>query len=186
MGETADQIRRQVDQKRDDASQKIDQIEQKVMGTAQQIEGKVTETADQVKSQMNWRYQVEEHPLMSVGVAMVGGMMLGNMMGKDDHQYRSSPDVHVSQQSMHQGGGMGESIRKAARNSGLDNTVQNFASAAFGMIGERMREMTERTFPGMLDKVQTAADRGSETGRNSSTFADAGPSTSTGTSTYAS
>lgn len=183
MGETADQIRRQVDQKRDDASQKIDQIEQKVVGKAQEIEGKVTDTADQVKTQMNWRYQVEEHPLMSVGVAMVGGMVLGSMMGKDDHH--QNRDVHVTQQETHRGGGITESIKKAARTSGLDDSVQNFAGAAFGMLGERMRDMTERTFPGMLDKVQSAADRVSEAGRTGSGYADAGPSTSTGTSTYA-
>jgi hypothetical protein len=179
MGETADQLRRQVDQKRDDASQKIDQIEQKVMGKAQQIEEKVTDTADQVKSQLDWRYQVEEHPLMSVGAAMLGGMVLGSMMGKDDGHHRSSSDVHVTQHDMHRGGGITDSIKKAARSSGLDDSVQNFASAAMGMLGERMRDMTERTFPGMLDKVQSAADRVSEAGRaNTSSYADAGPNSS--------
>jgi ElaB/YqjD/DUF883 family membrane-anchored ribosome-binding protein len=179
MGETADQLRRQVDQKRDDASQKIDQIEQKVMGKAQEIEGKVSDTADQVRTQMNWRYQVEEHPLISVGAAMVGGMVLGSMMGKDEGHHQSSQDVHVTQRDMHRGGGIGESVRKAARSSGLDDSVQNFASAAMGMLGERMRDMTERTFPGMLDKVQSAADRVSEAGRaNTSSFADAGPNSS--------
>jgi ElaB/YqjD/DUF883 family membrane-anchored ribosome-binding protein len=178
MGETADQLRRQVDQKRDDASQKIDQIEQKVMGKAQQIEEKVTDTADQVKTQMNWRYQVEEHPLVSVGAAMVGGMVLGRMMGKDDGHHRSSSDTHVTQHDTNRGG-ITYSIKKAARTSGLDDSVQNFASAAMGMVGERMRDMTERTFPGMLDKVQSAADRVSEAGRaNTSSFADAGPNSS--------
>lgn len=161
MGETADQLRREVDQKRDDATQKIDQIEQQVMGKAQEIESKVSDKADQVKAQLDWRHQVEQHPLMSVGVAMVGGMVLGGIMDKGDHHESTTSHMnaqHVSHDGASRDGGVAGTIRKAARQSGLDDSLQNFAGAAFGMLGERMREMTERTFPGMLDKVQHAAD----------------------------
>jgi ElaB/YqjD/DUF883 family membrane-anchored ribosome-binding protein len=163
MGETTDQLRQQVEQKREDASQKIDQIEQQVMNKAQDIESKVSDTAQQVKAQMDWRHQVEERPLMAVGAALVGGMLLGGIVGKgNDHQ---STQQIAGKQASH-GGGVTDTVRKAAKDSGLDNAVENFANAAFGMIGERMREMTDRTFPGMLDKVQHTANRISDSSSN--------------------
>jgi len=172
MGETADDLRRQVDQKRDDASQKIDQIEQQVMGKAQEIEGKVTDTAQQVKAQMDWRHQVDEHPLKSVGAAMIGGMLLGGMTGKGDHhEYQPSGEQMRASQRSH-GPGLGDKIRKAASDAGFDDSIQNFASAGFSMLGQRMRDMTERTFPGMLDRVHQAADKS----QRQAGYADAGPS----------
>lgn len=175
MGETADQLRQQVDQKREDASQKIDQIEQQVMNKAQDIETRVSDTAQQVKAQMDWRHQVEERPLIAVGAALVGGILLGGIVGKGNHQ-PAGPQTGVQ---AHQGGGVTDTVRKAARESGLDNAVENFANAAFGMIGERMREMTDRTFPGMLDKVQNAADRISTTSSPTPSYADAPRDSST-------
>lgn len=175
MGETTDQLRQQVDQKREDASQKIDQIEQQVMSKAQNIETKVSDTAQQVKAQMDWRHQVEERPLMAVGAALVGGMLLGGIVGKGN-QSQSSQQIggHANQ-----GGGMTDTVRKAAKESGLENAVENFANAAFGMIGERMREMTDRTFPGMLDKVQNAASRVSDSSSTTPPYADAPRDSST-------
>jgi hypothetical protein len=157
MGETADQLRQQVDQKRDDASQKIEQIEQQVMQGAQQVQDKVSETAQQVKAKLDWRQQVEQHPLLAVGAALAGGMALGGLTGKGDEREYRAPGSAEYRPSTAQQGGVRHSIRNAARESGLEDSIQKFASAAFGMLGERMREMTDRTFPGMLDKVQSSA-----------------------------
>ena len=174
MGETTDQLRQQVDQKREDASQKIDQIEQQITSKAQDLETKVQDTAQQVKAQMDWRHQVEERPLIAVGAALVGGILLGGIMGKGNgHQASQQSGVPASP-----GGGVTDTVRKAARESGLDDAVENFANAAFGMLGERMREMTDRSFPGMLDKVQSAADRISNKSPDASPYAD-GPRDST-------
>jgi len=179
MGETADQLRQQVDQKRDDASQKIDQIEQQVMGKAHEIEHKVSDTAQQMKAKMDWRHQVEERPLLAVGAALISGMLIGGITGKDDGKGSASgaTSMHGTE---HQRGGVTNAVRNAARESGLEDSIQNFANAAFGQLGSRMRDMTERTFPGMLDRVQGAADTVSNAGRETIAegrprFADSGP-----------
>jgi ElaB/YqjD/DUF883 family membrane-anchored ribosome-binding protein len=169
MGETADQLRQQVDQKRDDASQKIEQIEQQVMNTAHQVEQKVTDTAQQVKDKLDWRQQVEERPLLSLGAALIGGMVLGGIMGKDSNHQSSgqhfSTSTHTGATSPQMGaassGGVTNALRNAARDSGLDDTIQRFASNAFSSITERVREMTDDAFPGMIDKIQKVTDKGS-------------------------
>ena len=50
MGETTDQLRQEVDGKREDAAQKIDQIEQRVTETVHRVQEGVTGTTDQVKA----------------------------------------------------------------------------------------------------------------------------------------
>jgi ElaB/YqjD/DUF883 family membrane-anchored ribosome-binding protein len=169
MGQTADQLRQQVDQKRDDATQKIDQIEQQVMQGAQQVQDKFTDAAQQVKAKFDLRQQVDERPLVALGVALAGGMVLGSLMSNDDDRRPHPPGQGEHRPAGAYDGGMGGAIRNAARQSGLEDSIQSFANAAFAKIGERMREMSEQAFPGMLDKVQSAADSVSSAGRDAVT-----------------
>jgi ElaB/YqjD/DUF883 family membrane-anchored ribosome-binding protein len=175
MGEGTDQLRQEVDQKRDDAAQKIDQIEQQVMQTAQQmeqkvtntaqqiedkvmdtkqqIEDKVTDTVQQVKEKFDWRGQVEERPLVAVGVAMLGGALLGGVLKDgDDHHSDSSRQMVATGQKR---SGVGNAIRNAAKDSGLEDTIQKFAQAAFSNIGNQVRDVTERNFPGMAEIMKS-------------------------------
>jgi len=171
MGETADQLRQQVDQKRDDASQKIEQIEQKVMDTAGQVEQKVTETAQQVKDKLDWRQQVEERPLVALGAALIGGMMLGGVLGKDG-QHHSGSSQSSSSTSAGSSAGVTGAIRKAAQNSGLDDTIEKFASNMFSSISQRVREMTDESFPGLMDKIQNTGNEKTTESRDQPRVAD--------------
>jgi hypothetical protein len=137
--------RRHRTQKRDDASQKIDQIENQVMSKAQEIETKVSDRVNQIKAQVDWRHQVEERSLLAVGAALVGGMPLGGIAGKGDRHASSQPSGGA--QNSHDCSGVTNVVRKAARQSSLEDSIQNFANSAFCMLGERMREMTDRTSP---------------------------------------
>ena len=186
MGEGTDQLRQEIDQKRDDAAQKIDQIEQQVMQTAQQmeqkvtstaqqieskvmdtrqqiedkvmdtrqqIEEKVTDTVQQVKEKFDWRGQVEERPLVAVGVAMLGGAILGGVLkdGEDEHK-NSTHQIGIGGQKR---SGVGNAIRSAAKDSGLEDTIQKFAHAAFSNIGNQVRDATERTFPAVAEIMKS-------------------------------
>lgn len=168
MGEGTDQLRQEVDQKRDDAAQKIDQIEQQVMQTAQQMEQKVTDTAQQIEhkvmdtrqqiedkvvgtihqvtDKIDWRGQVENRPLVAVGVALLGGALLGGILKGGDGSDASAPGG--ARQS-----GVGNAIRNAARESGLEDTIQTFAQSAMSRLGDEVRSATERSFPGVADML---------------------------------
>ena len=186
MGEGTDQLRQEIDQKRDDAAQKIDQIEQQVMQTAQQmeqkvtntaqqiehkvmdtrqqiedkvmdtrqqIEDKVTDTVQQVKERFDWRGQVEERPLVAVGVAMLGGAILGGVLKDDrDHDREGTHQMGISSQKR---SGVGNAIRNAAKESGFEDTIQKFAQAAFSNIGNHVKDVTERSFPGMAEIMKS-------------------------------
>jgi ElaB/YqjD/DUF883 family membrane-anchored ribosome-binding protein len=196
MGESTDQLRQEVDQKRDDASQKIEQIEQQVMQTAQQmeekvsttarqiedkvmdtrqqIEDKVTGTVQQMKDKIDWRGQVEDRPLVAVGVALLGGAVLaGVLKGGDNESHHGGASAS--------GSGVGNAIRRAARDSGFEDTIQEFANAAFTNIGNQVRGMAERSLPGVADLMRSDGSAKSSASGMSGSSSMMGSSSPSGT-----
>jgi ElaB/YqjD/DUF883 family membrane-anchored ribosome-binding protein len=159
MGQTADELRQEIDAKRQDASQKISQIEDKVAGTADQVREQVSQTFD-------WRHQVEERPLMAVGAAFIGGIVLSSVLSRDDEprtdERRGSYNtVRYGERASTSGsGGVMNAVRNAARNSGLEDTINNMAGAMMTSVSDRMKQVAEQSFPGMADRLQNAASQG--------------------------
>jgi hypothetical protein len=138
MGQTTGELRQAVDNKRDDAAQKIDQLEQRVGDTAQQM-----------KESLDWRKQVDDNPLVAVGAAFIGGMVLGGVLGGgDDHQQKQPSQW----QSAAAGAGLSGAIRKAAKSSGIEESFNDMASNLFGTISDRMKQMTSEKFPSIAGK----------------------------------
>jgi len=116
MGQTADQLRQEIEHKRDDAAAKIGQIEARVQdipnlaratvkGSVDQSIGQVRESVDQslsqarvaveakvekLKEQTDIQGQVGQRPLAALGVAFAGGYLLGKVLGGDTSSQGSS------------------------------------------------------------------------------------------------
>jgi ElaB/YqjD/DUF883 family membrane-anchored ribosome-binding protein len=169
MGESADQIRNEIDMNRRSAEDKINQIQTQVENTTQQlrtgvqdsaqevreqIKGTIDETVETVKQGVDVRRQVDERPLMAVGAALIGGFVLGGLMGGNgSNQGQHSTSASHSGSS---GSSMGQGIRSAMQKSGLDETVTNAASALIASVTDQLRDTLDRNFPGFADKMQTA------------------------------
>jgi len=152
MGQAADQLRDQVDQTRDDAAQKIQQIEQRV-----------AETTQQVKEQFDWRHQVEERPLLAMGAALLGGMVLGGLTGGGGDHGGSNGRSYASASSDHQqssdGGGLTGIIRTAAKNAGIEETVHQIADSALHSFGDRLRDIAAQNIPSLADQLGSSTSR---------------------------
>jgi ElaB/YqjD/DUF883 family membrane-anchored ribosome-binding protein len=193
MGQTTDELKANVDSSREAASQKIEAIQDQVMETVHQAEQRVTDTAQQVKEKLDWRTQVEQRPLMAVGAAFIGGILLGNITGKDggsgQHQYRgdyASPSSGAS--SMQSGGqmsGLSSSIRNAAKDSGLDDTIQSLANGVFTMLGDRVKGMAEQYAPGIANQMGMSSSSKTE-GSSSTSGRSSGNTTADSTSGFSS
>jgi len=72
MGETTDQIERQIEQKRNQLSENFTELEQKV------------------KSALDWRTQFEERPGTMLAIAFGGGVLLSAMLGGTRSSSRNS------------------------------------------------------------------------------------------------
>jgi len=172
VGEDADRLRQEIDQKREDAASKIDQIEERMQDTAQMAKDTVRdttqmakdtvmETVDQtvakVKEGFDVHRQVEERPLVAVGAAMLGGFLLGGLLGNDRQGGRSDRD------SLHAGesGGVTASLRQAAQRSGLDDTIEKAASALMGALKEQIGSVVEQSFPQLGERIKQSQSLGS-------------------------
>lgn len=206
MGQTADELRQEVDSKRDDASQKIEQLEQMVTGAADQVKTQVSDAVDQAKAQVkqtfDWRHQVEEKPLVALGAAFIGGVVLGGVLGGDDghqeqrqygagyygaqsgdpnatrFQYQYQPPAYAGQSA----GVMG-ALRGAAKKAGLDQTIANMSDNLFSTISERIKQVADDAFPGMGAKMSNAMPGGGSQQSGSFATSGMGSSSSVGSST---
>ncbi|HYI25805.1 MAG TPA: hypothetical protein VD767_10375, partial [Thermomicrobiales bacterium] len=149
MGESTDQIRREIDQNRQSAADKIDQIQDQVTGTADQMRTNVQETAQELRSQvtgtvedtiqtvkenLDFRQVIEERPLLAVGAAFIGGFVLGGLTGgEDDHHSRGQGSTSASaMQGGSSGSSLGRGLRAAIQKSGIEDTLSSAAAAFVG------------------------------------------------------
>jgi len=177
MGQSSDQIRQEIDQKRADAGDKIDQLQNQVQGTTEQVrdqvqesveqvvdqvKGTVDDTVQQVKQSVDFHKQVEERPLVMLGAALLGGFLLGGMTGGSgggNHQHQTG---HASMSSHDQGfmqGSAASGIRTALHKSGLEETISSAAAALMGSVTDQLKDTLDRNFPGFADKMQTAQSK---------------------------
>lgn len=163
MGQSSDQIREEIDQKRTDAASKIDTLKDQVQGNADQVRGQVEDTVDQVregvqgtvedtiqtvKQNIDLQQQMEERPLVALGAALLGGFVLGGLMGGGGQQSQSGGSAS--------GGGAPSAIRGAVQKSGLEDTISNATAALMGNVTEQFKDTLDRNFPGFADKMSNA------------------------------
>lgn len=169
MGQSSDQIRQEIDAKRDDAAQKIDQLQAQVMDTTEQLrdqaQGVVDDSIQSVKESLDVRQQIEDHPLVALGAAFVAGIALGGITSGGDRQQQ--PRSPRSSGSSSAGGfDLGEvqsgasnvasGLRDLAHKSGLDETLSNAAAAFIGNLTEQFKDTLDRNFPGFSEKMASA------------------------------
>jgi ElaB/YqjD/DUF883 family membrane-anchored ribosome-binding protein len=174
MGESTDQIRREIDESRQSAADKIDQIQDQVTGTADQMRTNVQETAEQlreqvtgtvedtiqtVKENVDFRQAIEDRPLLAVGAALVGGFVLGGLTGgDDDHRSSQGATMPNSNRTGSSGSSLGSGLRAAIQKSGIEDTLSNAAAAFVGGLSDQLKETLDRNMPGFADKMSTAQE----------------------------
>jgi len=182
MGQSSDQIREEIDQKRNDAASKIDQLQSQVRDTSAEMQSRVQDTAEQVQDvvhqvreqargtvddtvqtvkdnieNINFQQQVQQRPLLAVGAAFIGGIVLGKMTGGDHyHQQRESAYQGYAPKHESDGAGMTSGLRSAVQRSGLDETLSNAAAALMGSMTEQLKSTLNSSFPGFADKLASA------------------------------
>lgn len=186
MGKSSDQLREEIDAERADAGAKIndlqDQIQHQVEDTRQQVmdtasdvrdeaQAVVTDAVDSVKQAVEGfdiEGFVQQRPMVSVGVAMLGGFLIGSILGSDDDNHHSSHQSWDSGRGSVSGGtgnvssggssagGIGSSLRSAAKKSGLEDTISNAGAALVGTATEQLKDMVDKNFPGFSNKLSDA------------------------------
>jgi ElaB/YqjD/DUF883 family membrane-anchored ribosome-binding protein len=184
MGQSSDELRQEIDQRRHDAEQKINDLQGQIQGTTDglrtqaqetaaelkstaqetvtelrdQVQGTVDDTIQTVKENINFEQFVQERPLVSLGAALIGGFVLGGLL--NDSGGGGSSRSHDSGSSGSYSGssssGLGHSLRSALKSSGLEDTVNSAAAAMMGSMTEQLKQTMDRNMPGFADRMSTA------------------------------
>lgn len=205
MGQTADQLRQELDRKREELTKDVDRIEERVM------------------SAFDINHQVEQKPLLAVGLAVAGGFLLGSMVGggsskpkyEVDRRYSrgsyagpgaytggqsiySQPapfaaQGHTNAEQQHAGGpslignvaeGVKESFRRGSGGSTVEDTVSNVTAAITAILVDKAKEMLDQNLPGFADKYEQARQRGVVGGSADDWTTGNGPASSASSSPY--
>ena len=175
MGQSADQVREAIDQHRSDAGDKIDQLQNQIQGSADQMRGQVQDSADHVREQVqgtvddtiqtvkdqvsniDFQQQIQERPLVALGAAFLGGMVLGSLTsGGGQHHGSSQPS---NGQQGHPGGGVSDSVRSAVHKSGFDDIISSATAALMGSVTDQLKGTLNQNFPGFSRKMDTAQEQ---------------------------
>ena len=149
MGKSASEIDQELDQTRSDAAEKIEKIEQQI-----------SQSAESVKQSLDWRYQVQERPLLAVGTAFLGGLILGELTNSDDNdsgrrQHASAPGYwQDGRDTPNHHGIMGGTLRQITQTSGIDDALSSAAAAMLGSAGQRIKDAVEETYPGFVERYE--------------------------------
>lgn len=176
MGQSSDQLRQEIDQHRHDAERKIDSLQHQVQGTAEdlkseaqgtvnemgeQVQGAVESAAHTLGENVDIEKFVQERPLVSLGAALIGGFVLGGLLGDGDGGSSGRHhDGYTGERGGHSGqsGGsnLGGALRKAIRESGIEDTFSNAAAAMVGSASEQFKRSMDKNMPGFASKMEEA------------------------------
>lgn len=174
MGETADQIRNEIDSQREQLGENLQQLEQKV------------------KQTVDWRTQFEQKPLLGLGVAFGAGLLLSALApGGGGGQKTQSGDSSYAGGSQHQpysssySGSYGQSVQSSHLRSGssytpqfssgdqqqrqvkkrapemseISETLDNIKGALLGIGASRLRTFLAEAVPGFQNEYEQARQK---------------------------
>lgn len=141
MGQTASQIENHIDVQREDLSSNLRELENKVKAVA------------------DWRHQFENRPLVFIGAAFGGGLLLAKAIGSSGGRSRRhysygfpSPSPAVAE---------AHSIPRTPRapSPSMDTAMrawENIKGALVGVAATRVKDYVEEVLPGFSQQYQQA------------------------------
>jgi hypothetical protein len=156
--------------------ERTDQIEQHIQRQRDELEDNFSELERKVRDAFDWRTQFQEHPGAMLGIALVGGAVVGALLPSRStvtrrvtSRRRSSSDSLVSQPSLAQtdhsvphavqaglawNAYSGASSEVAQRTSEIWDNLKN---AVIGMAAARLGDAIEEVVPGFAEHYKKAA-----------------------------
>ena len=121
--------------------ERSDQIEKHIASTRSELGSNLQELEDKVKQAADWRTYFDRNPLMLMGLALGGGVLLGTMTGNHGSAVRESPRAGIP-----------------ARKNGLAaDTWGTLKGALIGIAGSKVRTLLEEVIPGFNEQYEKMA-----------------------------
>lgn len=130
MGQTAGQIENYIDNKREHLSSNLQELESRV------------------KSATDWRHQFRNRPLMLLGLAFGGGVLIASMSSGRSRRGYSKPGQST-------GEGSDNSRPSPAKERAMD-AWDNIKGAVVGMAATRFKQYADELLPGFSQHYKAA------------------------------
>jgi len=146
MGEKSDQLERHIREERNELSQHISELHQKV------------------KSAVDWRVQFNERPLVMIGLAFGGGILLSALLGRPHSKYRKRDSNERSRNSPYRESthrGQSVEVDAGAVNGGhkSSDTLDRVKGALFAVAATKVGSYLEQIVPGFNKHYQKSEAR---------------------------
>lgn len=151
MVETADALKDDIEARRHAMTQDVDELEQRA------------------RSMTDWRQQINERPMLALGVAAAGGMLLGFLTGGSGDKDRARTDTYSYGLPTWNGGDSdrggwitGERGPSYATEAGKDRAaskVDEIRGALMGLATTKAEEFLKEVLPGFRDEVSRVQEQ---------------------------
>jgi hypothetical protein len=142
-------------------AERTDLIEQHIELTRYQLGNNLHELEDKVKQAADWKTYYERNPMMMVGLAFGGGVLLASMMGSK----RGRQDTPFTAQTPRSAG----YLPGATQRNPLSDTWQDIKAALIGLSGAKIRSLLDEAIPGFSEHYANAT-RGNSGSSATSTY----------------
>jgi hypothetical protein len=125
-------------------AERTDLIEQHIELTRYQLGNNLHELEDKVKQAADWRTYYERNPMMMVGLAFGGGVMLASMLGGKRERRDTPPPRSAGY------------LTGATQRDPISDTWQNMKAALIGLTGAKIRSLLDDAIPGFSEHYANA------------------------------
>lgn len=166
------------------ANQSPDTLEQQIDDQRQKLESNIDELEGRAKQLTDWEYQFQQRPLLMVGIAFGGGVLLGSLLGgsssKDQQQQQQAPpqyqyqQMHPQQQGQrHDGSPMGwitgsegptQSTQSGKQQAA--GKVDEMRGALMGLAATKVEDFLKESLPGFNQQVEKIRQKESQEQRD--------------------
>lgn len=132
MGEKSNQIERQIEVERGQLGEHLNELQSKVQ-----------EVTD-------WRAQFQKRPMLMMGVAVGGGLLLASLAGRRSKSPRPYPEARADSSSEHQRG------TELQKSKALE-TFDNIKGAMIGVAASTFQDFLAQLIPGFKAQFEKTA-----------------------------
>lgn len=138
--------------------QTANQIEHHIENTREHLSSNLRELENKVKSAADWRHQFERRPLIFLGLALGGGVLVATAIGRNSgsrhhHHYAppAPPQGAAAQPShLHIPSALAPTIDRASK------VWDTFSGALVGIAAARVKDYVDHVLPGFAEQYHRA------------------------------
>ena len=124
-----------------------DQIASHIQRTRDDLSSNINELENKVKSVTDWKQQFQAHPMLLMGIAFGGGVVLAGMLSSSETRGSWGNDTEPS---TYRNGNM------ALENSPAWKTWEATKMALIGLAASRIKEVVDEVIPGFKQHFEAA------------------------------